>query len=225
VVSSESVPVDVPDDVAADQTNLSEGVPTNLSVGVPKVPTLNGAQPSPKDTSTAEPISSNPSVRGTLSKAVVDAKAAVAEPGQNPDQIAGYDFWETLPDISAGNPAHRWCIRVTPAQQQFDVQKALEGFENLIKEQLGAVKYAFQLEKGPKSGLLHFQGYVNLSSKKRQNQVVNSLIQFAKGNQWAKPAMDENAAINYCTKKASRVAGPITFPKSLPWSRIKRSPE
>ena len=81
----------------------------------------------------------------------------------------------------------------------------------VLKETLLSKKYVFQFERGEKMGLLHLQGYMNLSKRKRLHQVFNTLNNVG-ANCWVKPAMDERFMWAYCSKKKTQVSPPCIYP-------------
>lgn len=68
----------------------------------------------------------------------------------------------------------------------------------------------FQLERGEESGLLHLQGYTELTRMQRFTYLKNNWPHFATCHFEARVATAEQA-IAYCQKEETRIAGPWTF--------------
>lgn len=71
-------------------------------------------------------------------------------------------------------------------------------------------KFIYQLERCPKTGSLHYQGYLNLKVKKRKGELGNLLSGL--GMKGVEPSIASNAGRTalkcYCMKTQTRVSGP-----------------
>lgn len=92
--------------------------------------------------------------------------------------------------------------------------------ENKIIEWLKSIanKWAFQLEKGTETGYMHWQGRINLSTKKRLSTFINESPW--KGIHLSITCEENKKNFNYVTKTETRVSGPWSH-EDLP-TRIPR---
>lgn len=72
------------------------------------------------------------------------------------------------------------------------------------------VRYlVYQKERAPTTGTLHFQGFIQFSSKRRRNGVIEHLKTISGGiHGHVEPARDPQAAVDYSKKEDTRVDGP-----------------
>ncbi|QMW68659.1 replication-associated protein [Crucivirus-111] len=84
---------------------------------------------------------------------------------------------------------------------------------NVIRSNIEDIckKYCFQLEKGEKSGKLHYQGRISLTQKKRLNELIKILNKKGWANFHLSITSKENRDNNfYVCKEETRVSGPYT---------------
>jgi hypothetical protein len=134
------------------------------------------------------------------------------------------DLLRMLPQGSYLSPKYRWVFRgslalgKTISDYEIVSKKLLDIF-SLKSSLLYSKKYAFQLEAGEKGGALHVQGYFNLQDKKRFSQ-LSSILSPLFGLFYLRPCESETAAITYCTKLETRVAGPTVYPTGIQGRRF-----
>ncbi len=98
------------------------------------------------------------------------------------------------------------CCRYFFTLKAEDVYKEI--FLDAVK--LVAKKWAFQIEKGPKTGYLHYQGVLSLKTKVRQHEIesyFNKLFGFI----WIRPVKEWKRAVIYVIKGKTRVDGPWIY--------------
>ena len=130
--------------------------------------------------------------------------------------VKPYDLWQASIEESSPHALFRHAFRMTECPENQHLFSEPEKFLQILLDldPPHPKKYAFQIEKGPETGKLHFQGFISLNKKKRAKQIGQSLNSQAYGIQFF-PAYDENALIKYSTKADTRVQGPWIFPSNL----------
>ena len=128
-----------------------------------------------------------------------------------------YDLWLICLNNQSQNAMRNHAFRMTWNENNKHLFSNPEQFHEIIKA-LHCKKYVFQIERGPETGKLHFQGLVCLHTKIRARQLGMSLSQTCYGIQF-QPAADVNALTQYCQKEDTRIAGPWIWPSHLRWVR------
>ena len=80
-----------------------------------------------------------------------------------------------------------------------------------VLKTIGATEIVFQLERGPLTKKLHYQGYFHITPKKRIDQ-VRKILSEAFFNIDIRHAHDADSLKKYCQKEETREAGPWCFP-------------
>jgi hypothetical protein len=85
----------------------------------------------------------------------------------------------------------------------------------LMIDLLNLKRLVFQLEKGPQTGKLHYQGFFiigGVKDKKRPKEVISLLRSKFFGIEVRPSIADSSIVEAYVTKRESRISGPYSFP-------------
>jgi hypothetical protein len=93
-----------------------------------------------------------------------------------------------------------------------DNMETVENMKDLLKSL--CIDWAFQVEKGEKSGRVHFQGRMRLKTKKRLNTLVNNFKDF-RGIHFSPTTKENRDNDFYVLKDETRIGGP--WKSTDPW--------